>query len=56
MRKQLDLTTGLDLVGLCLVAGGVGGGLWSHIGAFALAPAGALVVGASWLAARLERR
>lgn len=55
MPKQLDLTTGLDLCGLGLVAGGLGGGLWPLIGAFALIPAGAAVLGSSWLAGRFSK-
>lgn len=53
--KQLDLTTGLDLLGLGLVSAGVGGGLWAWIGAFALAPAGILLIGGSYVAARASK-
>lgn len=54
MPKQLDLTTGLDLAGLALVAGGTGAGLWHWIGPFGLAVSGAVVVLGSWLAARVK--
>lgn len=52
MPKQLDLTTGLDLAGLGLVAGGLGAGTWQFIGPFGLVASGAAVILSSWLAAR----
>lgn len=52
MKKQLDLTTGLDLAGLGLVAGGVGAGAWQFIGPWGLTVSGIVVLCSSWLAAR----
>ena len=56
MPKQLDLTTGLDLAGLALVAGGTGAGLWQWVGAFGLVPAGILLISGSYAAARASKR
>lgn len=52
MERKLDLTTGLDLTGLGLVAGGLGAGTWPFIGPFGLVVSGAAVILSSWLAAR----
>lgn len=51
-ERKLDLTTGLDVVGLGLVSAGVGGGLWHYIGPFGLVGSGLTLVFSSWLAAR----
>lgn len=53
--KQLDITTGLDLVGLGLVAGGSAAGLWHWIHGFSLIVAGITLVGGSWVAARASK-
>jgi hypothetical protein len=52
MSKQLDLTTGLDLAGLGLVAAGTGAGLWQFIGPFGLIPSGLVVIVGSLLSTR----
>lgn len=52
MPKQLDLTTGLDLTGLGLVAGGLGAGTWQFIGPFGLVASGVAILASSWFAAR----
>ena len=50
--KQLDLITALDLLGLALVAAGIGSGLWPFIGGFALIAAGVALIFGSYLASR----
>jgi hypothetical protein len=50
------VTTLLDAAGLLLVAAGVAGGAWAFIGMWALCLAGVVVLGGSWLAARLDAR
>jgi hypothetical protein len=55
-RRVLTLvTTLLDALGLLLLAAGTAGGLYPLIGTTALAPAGAVVLAGSWLAARQQR-
>lgn len=48
------VTTLLDTLGLLLISAGIAGGLWVFIGAWALCPAGAVILAASWLATRGE--
>jgi hypothetical protein len=50
--KQLDLTTGLDLVGMALISAGLAWGLWATIGGYALIAAGVALIVGSWLASR----
>jgi hypothetical protein len=50
------VTTLLDVLGLLLVAAGVAAACWPLIGPAALAPAGVVVLGGSWLAAWLSSR
>lgn len=50
MRERV--TTLLDALGLLLVAGGAGGGMYPLIGWAAPAVSGAIVLGGSWWAAR----
>jgi hypothetical protein len=47
-----SITTGLDVVGLLLVAAGVGASLWQVAGPVALVASGGLLLAGSWLAAR----
>lgn len=52
--KTFDVTTYLDLVGLLLVAAGLGCGLWVFIGGFALVVAGLALIVGSYLASRRQ--
>ena len=51
MRDSL-VTTALDVLGLLLVAGGVGGGLYPRIGWWCLVAAGVLVTAGSVVTAK----
>lgn len=48
------ITDILETIGLLSVAAGVTGGAWALVGPWALCLGGAIVLGASWLAARGE--
>lgn len=48
------MTTLLDVAGLGLVAAGAAAAVWPWLGAAGLAVAGGVVLGGSWLAARLR--
>lgn len=50
--RERTVTTALDVLGLLLIAAGVAAAAWQWIGAGALAPAGAILSGVSYLAAR----
>lgn len=47
MRLPIAVTTALDVLGVLLVAGGVGAGLYPRVGWWCLAAAGAVVIAAS---------
>lgn len=49
------ITTALDVLGILLVASGVGWTIWPRVGPFALVFAGAIILTASFASAHLRR-